>query len=186
MPDGLAPAAYTVLLVAYDAATGQPIAPAPLNAAPVMPPGAVLGRVEVQPPASPPVRRPAAAEFGPIALVRGQTPATAIAPGGAIPVELLWQVRAAAPALVTVVQLLGPQGELAASLETPMRCGPPEVPACAVGQLILERHTLTLPADLQPGPRRLIVGVYVQADGRRLLTGRADHYLVKEILIQAE
>jgi len=149
-----------------------------------MPPGAVLGHLKVHPPASPPPQRPAVADFGPVALIAASTPATTIAPGGAIPVELLWQVRAAPPELVTVVQLLGPDGQLAANLEVPMLCGQPDSPACAAGQLTLEHHTLTLPSDIAPGPHRLIVGVYTQADGRRLLTGGADHYVVREILVQ--
>ncbi len=184
VPEGLPPGTYTVLLVAYDAATGQPLSFTPLNGTTVMPPGAVLGHLKVHPPASPPLRRSAAAEFGPVALIAATTPATTIAPGGAIPVELLWQVRSAPAELVTVVQLLGPEGELAANLEAPMLCGQPDSPACAAGQLVLERHTLTLPPDLQSGPRRLIVGVYTQADGRRLLAGGADHYDVKEVLVQ--
>jgi uncharacterized membrane protein len=184
VPEGLAPGTYTVLLVAYDAATGQPLSFTPLNGTTVMPPGVVLGHFKVHPPASSPPRRPAVAEFGPVALIAATTPATTIAPGGAIPVELLWQVREAPPELVTVVQLLGPEGELAANLETPMLCGQSDVLTCAPGQLNLEHHTLTLPPDLQPGPRRLIVGVYTRADGRRLMTGGADHYEVREILIQ--
>ncbi len=184
VPEGLPPGTYTVLLVAYDAVTGQPLALTPLNGTTVMPPGAVLGHVKVHPPASLPPRRPAVAEFGPIALIAATTPATTIAPGGAIPVELLWQTREAPPELVAVVQLLGPDGELAANLEAPMACSGPDTPACAAGQMILERHILTLPPDLQPGPHRLIIGVYTQADGRRLLTAGADHYEVKEILVR--
>ncbi len=184
VPEGLPPGTYTVLLVAYDAVTGQPFSLTPLNGTTVMSPGAVLGHIKVHPPASSPPRRLAVAEFGPVALIAATTPATTIAPGGAIPVELLWQTREAPPELVTVVQLLGPDGELAANLEAPMGCGGPDTPACATGQMILERHTLTLPPDLQPGPRRLIVGIYTQADGRRLLTGGADHFEVKEILVE--
>lgn len=184
VPESLPPGTYTVLLVAYDADTGQPLSFTPLNGTTLMPPGAVLGHLKVHPPASPPARRQAVAEFGPVALIAATTPATTIAPGGAIPVELLWQMRAVPPELVTVVQLLGPDGELAANLETPMLCGQPDSPGCADGQLNLEHHTLTLPPDLQPGPRRLIVGVYTSPDKTRLTAGKADYYMVKEILVE--
>ncbi|OIO95812.1 MAG: hypothetical protein AUK03_04785 [Anaerolineae bacterium CG2_30_64_16] len=59
----------------------------------------------------------------------------------------------------------------------------------AAGELVRDRHTLGLPADLPAGDYRLIVGVYRAADRVRLETkvgwfGKSDHWMVKRLEIQ--
>ena len=47
--------------------------------------------------------------------------------------------------------------------------------AWAAGETFDDAHSLNLPATLPPGPYSLLVGLYDPVDGRRLLTGDADH-----------
>ena len=59
----------------------------------------------------------------------------------------------------------------------------------AAGELVRDRHTLTLPADLAPGAYRLIVGVYRAADRARLETqaglfGKHDHWVVTTVNVK--
>ncbi len=183
-PEGTAPGEYRVVLVAYDAATGQPLKLTPINGATAAEPGLLLGTLTIAAPSEPPAPRPARAEFGPVALVEARTPVTAIAPGGQIPVELLWQARAATDDLVVVVQLLREDGSLAANLEA-RPAGPPSS-EWAPGELVRDRHTLAVPPDLAPGRYRLIVGLYRAADGGRLMTrsgllGQRNHHVIGEI-----
>jgi uncharacterized membrane protein len=185
-PEGTAPGTYEVIVVAYDAGTGQPLAPAPLNGAAERAPGLLLGTLTVTPPAEPPVPRPARAGFGPVALIEAQTPVTAIAAGGQIPVELLWQSRAPAGDLIVVLQLLREDGSLAANLEESPARGRRPSSQWSAGELVRDEHTLSVPPHIEPGTYRLIVGLYDATDGRRLpasagLFGRSDHHEIRAV-----
>ena len=185
VPEGTAPGEYQVVLVVYDAATGQPLAGVPVNGAVAAPPGLLLGRVTVERPATQPLPGPALAEFGPLALLEASTPVTAISPGGAVPVNLLWQARQApGEPLVVVVQALDQSGKVVANLEEQPASGRYPTQNWQPGELVRDRHALVLPADLPPGSYRLIVGVYEQAGGQRLKTGNQDYYTIKEIRLQ--
>ena len=82
-----------------------------------------------------------------------------------MPVELLWQAaEAPGEPLVVVVQLQDAAGRVAAGLEAQPLDGRYPTQNWAAGELVRDRHTLTLPADLAPGAYRLIVGVYRAAD----------------------
>ncbi len=171
VPEGTVPGDYDLVLVVYDANTGQPLAGQPLDGAQAADPGVVLGRVTVERPEGAPAQKPAQAEFGPLALIEAHTPVTELSPGGRIPVDLLWQARSdPAETLVVVVQALDADGVVAANIEEQPLSGRYPTAGWQPGELVRDRHTLPLPADLAPGRYRLIVGVYRAADGRRLTT----------------
>ena len=164
MPAGTPPGQYAVELVVYDPATGQTW-PAQAGDQTLTPNGLRLGDVTVVRPDLSPPMQPALATFGPLALIEATSPATTVAPGGQIPVDLLWQAAdAPGEPLVVVTQLLDAAGQVAAGLEAQPLDGRYPTQSWAAGELVRDRHTLALPADLTPGAYRLIVGVYRVAD----------------------
>ena len=77
-------------------------------------------------------------------------------------------------------------GRVVAGLEAQPLDGRYPTQNWAAGELVRDRHTLTLPADLAPGAYRLIVGVYRAADRARLETkvglfGKSDHWVVTTV-----
>ena len=105
VPAGTPPGQYAVELVVYDPATVQPW-PAQAGDLALTPNGLRLGEVTVVRPDPSPPMQPALATFGPLALIEASSPATTVAPGGQIPVELLWQAAdAPGKPFVVVVQL---------------------------------------------------------------------------------
>ncbi len=186
IPIGTPPDRYAVELVVYDPATGQPWEV--LRGAPAATPGGVrLGEVAVVRPAEARAARRPLARFGPLALIEAHSPATTVTAGDRIPLELLWQATdAPAEPLVVVVQLLDRQDRPVASLEEEPTAGRYPTHRWATGELVRDRHVLTLPADLAPGTYRLIVGVYRAADRVRFtvrtgLLGARDYWAVKTI-----
>jgi hypothetical protein len=191
IPAGTPPGDYTLALLVYDPATGKPWQPQDYRERLVaIRDGLNLGRVTISRPRNTDVRAPLA-RFGPLALVSATSPATTVAPGGQVPVELLWQATSAPDEpLVVVVQLLGPGDRLAANLEEQPVLGLYPTERWAAGELVADRHTLDLPADIPPGGYRLIVGVYRAADRVRLKTQAGlfterDHWLVKRVTVRS-
>jgi uncharacterized membrane protein len=205
VPPGTPPGKYVVELVVYDPAAGTPW-PAQSDRLATTPNGLRLGEVTVERP-SPKARsdafrrrgagatevattNKALARFGRLALIEATSPATTVAPGGQIPVELLWQAtEAPGEPLVVVTQLLDAAGNVAAGLEAQPLDGRYPMQNWAAGELVRDRHTLALPADLKPGAYRLIVGVYRAADRGRLETrvglfGTSDHWQVTTVQVK--
>ena len=189
MPAGTPPGQYAVELVVYDPATGQPW-PAQAGDLALTPNGLRLGEVTVVRPEPSPPMQPALATFGPLALIEATSPVTRIAPGGQVPVELLWQaVDAPGEPFVVVMQLQDAAGRVVAGLEAQPLDGRYPTQSWAAGELVRDRHTLALPADLAPGAYRLIVGVYRAADRVRLeskagLLGKSDHWVVTTVNVK--
>ena len=191
MPAGTAPGRHDLTLVVYDPQTGQPLPAA--SPAGATGDAAILGQVEVVRPAEPPLLQPALADFGPLRLVEVSSPAEAISPGDAVPVDLLWQAApdSAGAALVVVVQLLDEDGQVAASLEAEPLAGRYPTSEWQPNELVRDRHVLAVPDTAPAGTYRLIVGLYRAADGQRLpaaggLFGltRRTAMIVREIIVQ--
>ena len=131
--------------------------------------------------------QPALATFGSLALIKATSPVTEIAPGGQVPVDLLWQAaEVPREPLVVVVQLQDAAGHVVAGLEAQPLDGRYPTQNWTAGELVRDRHTLSLPADLPPGAYRLIVGLYRAADRTRLerrtgLLGKSDHWVVTTV-----
>lgn len=191
VPAGTAPGPYELVLVVYDPQTGQALAAT--TAAGATGELAVLGEVEVVLPSQPPALQPALADFGPVRLVQAGSPAEVISPGDAIPVDLLWQAAPgfAGEPLVVVVQLLDEDGEVAASLEAEPLGGRYPTKQWLPGELVRDRHILTVPEGVSPGPYWLIVGLYRAADGQRLTVrsrtlqpGKQDATTIRKVVIR--
>jgi len=94
---------------------------------------------------------------------------TANLPGGNAEVTLYWQT---AGPLVTgykvFVQLLTPDGQLAAQSDSIPAGGVRPTTGWLPGEIITDAHTLPLPPDLPPGTYRLIAGLYNPITGARL------------------
>ena len=142
VPAGTPPGQYAVELVVYDPATGKPW-PAQAGDLALTPNGLRLGEVTVVRPDPSPPMQPALATFGPLALIEATSPATTVAPGGQVPVELLWQAaEAPGEPLVVVVQLQDAAGRVVAGLEAQPLDGRYPTQAWAAGELVRDRHTL--------------------------------------------
>ncbi len=191
IPAGTTPGIYDLALVVYDPQTGQPLDA--VTSGGQSDSQAMLGQVEVTRPAQPQAAQPAQGDFGPLRLVEAATPAAAVSPGDAIPVELLWQ---AAPdfvpePLVVVVQLLDGAGNVAASLEAEPLNGRYPTTQWQPGELVRDRQVLAVPDGVAPGTYRLIVGLYRAADGQRLPTpsgllglAKRDFFTAQEIEVR--
>ena len=189
VPAGTPPGQYAVELVVYDPATGKPW-PAQAGDLPLTPNGLRLGEVNVNRPDPSPPMQPALTTFGPLALIEATSPVTTIAPGGRVPVELLWQAaEAPGEPFVVVTQLQDAAGRVAAGLEAQPLDGRYPTQSWIAGELVRDRHTLTLPADLAPGAYRLIVGLYRATDRARLeskagLLGKSDHWAITTVEVK--
>jgi hypothetical protein len=191
VPPGTPPGKYTVELVVYDPATGTPWEPVGQDVAQARTPGGLaLGQITVQRPTSSGPILKSIGRFGALALVEAETPATTVAPGDEIPVELTWQ--AAQPPgepLVVVLQLLAAEGQVATGLEAQPLGGRYPTQTWQQGEVVRDRHVLSLPADMAPGSYRLIAGVYRPGDGQRLRTrsgpcGTSDAVAIKPIQVR--
>jgi hypothetical protein len=172
VPPGTPPGDYTVELVVYDPANGAPLEPTGDVSSVAQIPGVVaLAPVTVRRPETSGPTLPSLGQFGPLALVEAKTPATVVAPGDEVPVELLWQAaKAPGEPLVVVVQLLDQEGRVVAGLEAQPLEGRYPTQSWAEREVVRDRHTLTVPAGLVPGSYRLVAGVYRAADGQRFKT----------------
>ena len=139
VPAGTPPGQYAVELVVYDPATGQPW-PAQAGDLALTPNGLRLGEVTVLRTDPSPTMQPTLATFGPLALIEATSPVTEIAPGGQVPVDLLWQAaEAPVEPLVVVVQLQEPPVASSpgwrrsrSTAAIPRRTGPP-ANSCVTG-----------------------------------------------------
>ena len=154
------------------------------------PNGLRLGEVTVVRPDRSPPTQPTLATFGPLALIDAKSPVNEIAPGSQVPVDLLWQAaEVPREPLVVVMQLQDAAGHVVAGLEAQPLDGRYPTQNWTAGELVRDRHTLSLPADLAPGAYRLIVGVYRGADRIRLeskagLFGKRDHRVVTTVEVK--
>jgi hypothetical protein len=187
---GTLPGAYTLALLVYDPATGAAWPPQEYRERlAAVQDGLNVGLVTVTRARSDELR-PALARFGPLALVEASSPATAVSPGDAVPVELLWQaVEPPREPLVVVVQLLAAGDRLVANLEEEPAGGRYPTQQWAAAELVRDRHALGLPSDLAPGTYRLIVGIYRAEDRVRLKTrvsllGERDYFMLKRLSVE--
>lgn len=97
-------------------------------------------------------------------------------PGGTLAVELVWQVGAgwAGGALRGFVQLLTPDGRLAAGQDGAPGAGYAASMSWPPGLSVVDRRGLLLPADLPAGEYDVIAGLYDETTGQRLPVTDAD------------
>jgi hypothetical protein len=82
-------------------------------------------------------------------------------PGGSATVTLWWQAQGAIPDERSVlVHLLGPNGAIVAQADGAPAGGARPTPQWRTGDIVIDSHTLALPADLAPGEYTLAFGMY--------------------------
>jgi len=103
-------------------------------------------------------------------------------PGGRLSLLTVWRVESPPPGPLKVfVHLLDAGGRLRAQhdgLQSPPRGWSP-------GDLILQKHVLDLPGDLEPGDYTLQVGLYRAPDGPRLSACGTDRLVLTPITVEA-
>ncbi|MBI5565440.1 MAG: glycosyltransferase family 39 protein [Chloroflexi bacterium] len=100
-------------------------------------------------------------------------------PGETLTFDTLWLVtRPISPPLKIFIHLTTPDGKIAAQWDgLDVNVGTLET-----GDEFIQRHRLTLPADLPPGPYRVSLGVYHPGSGQRLVAQLADRTLDSVVL----
>ncbi len=108
-------------------------------------------------------------------LLAVETGDAAWPPGQPAIVTLTWQPKHALDRPYTVfVQLIGPDGQVAAQGDQPPLQGFYPSDRWLAGQPFVDRYTLTLPDALPPGDYRVVTGFYDPATGQRLPVVRSD------------
>jgi len=139
----------------------------------------VLGEVEVTTPQRslqrPDGLTPRADRFGDRVELIGYRLTGEAVVGGGLEVELAWQARETVDkALVVFVHLLGPDGLPAAQSDSVPAVGARPTTGWLPPEIIVDRHSLTLPETLAPGPYTLSIGLYDPATGVRVFVKSAD------------
>ena len=94
--------------------------------------------------------------------------------GDTIDVRLFWETTGPIREnYVAFVHLLDANGQLVAQHDSLPRAGAYPTTWWQPGQVIEDRHPLVLPPELSPGTYQLVVGLYQQANGERLLLQNA-------------
>jgi hypothetical protein len=84
-------------------------------------------------------------------------------------ITLFWQVTAPLDADYTVfLHMRDAADRTMAQADAPPLQGFYRTSAWQIGEILNDTHRLTLPADLKPGPYRIIVGLYDPQTGQRL------------------
>ncbi|MCL4301629.1 MAG: phospholipid carrier-dependent glycosyltransferase [Anaerolineae bacterium] len=106
--------------------------------------------------------------------------------GGAVmPVELHWQSQAALSENYHVfIHLVGQDGQLAAQADGQPVVWTRPTTTWAVGETIVDRYGLWLPAQTAPGQYQLRVGLYRPTDGRRLRLTTGEEWVKFTVLIE--
>ena len=121
---------------------------------------------------------------GVIVLERAAT-SPAVQADGVLPVALRWRATQPIAANYHVfVHLLDADGNRVAQSDGQPALWSRPTSGWSPGEVIEDRHALSLPADLAPGDYTLVVGLYTPLDGARLLTeGGADHVALATIRV---
>jgi hypothetical protein len=115
-----------------------------------------------------------------LARLVGYDVAQTASAGDTLPVTLSWLSLAETPVSYKVfVQLLDGAGRLVTGSDAVPAGWQRPTTGWIAGEYISDGHELSLPADLPPGSYQLLVGLYDQTGGRRLLTAKGqDAYLL--------
>ncbi len=104
--------------------------------------------------------------------IKLSTEATTSKQGQRFRINLIWKGQEKiAESYIIFVHLLDAKGNKVAQRDTPPQYGQLPTNKWEVGTLILDDQSLNLPANLPPGVYTVKMGVYNQADGKRLSIG---------------
>ena len=111
-------------------------------------------------------------------------------PGDTLELRLIWMARAELERAYSVfIHLTDQQSNIVAQQDCPPGAGTLPTTSWVTGEVVDDRHSLTLPPDLAAGSYDLRVGLYDPLTGRRLPpVGNAsglqpDHIILKEIIV---
>jgi hypothetical protein len=152
--------------VTLEDAEGRPLGPAATDLGIVEVAARDLSQLLLTPPL---VDRTLDFTVGEIAELIGVDAPAAAAPGEPLDVALVW--RALAPsrsAYKVTVQLLDESGRPVAQHDSEPAAGTRPTTGWVPEEIIVDRHSLTLPEDLAPGRYRLVAAVYHPVTGARL------------------
>ncbi len=130
--------------------------------------------------ASLPEQPDVAARFGDtIGLTRASIAPASVAPGGSVVITIVWLALAPSPDDYTVfIHARDAANATVGQADGQPAAGTVPTTAWKPGDLLWDRHTISLPPTAKAGPYRVVVGLYRHADLKRLpaqlSTGRAD------------
>ena len=113
----------------------------------------------------------------------GASPA---ARGQALLLDLIWRAdRPLDEAYTVFVHLVDVDGRVVADADSPPFSGLFTTNRWQVGQVLRDRHTLKIPADLAPGNYTVEIGMYLPATGARLpIDGAADKITLAKVSVR--
>ena len=104
-----------------------------------------------------------------IELTGYDLPVKAWQPGDIVPLTLFWQASQALPADYSVfVHLVGSDGQIVAQTDSGPAGGSRPTGSWQPGEAIVDRHGLSLPAEIASGEYQIRVGLYLPSTGGRL------------------
>jgi hypothetical protein len=114
---------------------------------------------------------------------------TAIARGQSLNLDLFWRAERAVTESYTVfAHLTDASGRVVTTIDSPPYDGMFPTNRWTVGEIVRDRHTLQVPANLAPGEYGIEVGMYLLATGQRLPieteSNRADKIALTRIRVQ--
>jgi 4-amino-4-deoxy-L-arabinose transferase-like glycosyltransferase len=182
-PDAEGPILLDVVAGLHDLASGERLPTRDAAGSPVEYP--VIGAVKLSGSghAAPSYEDEAVFQGG-LALAGYDLSETALTPGAALDVTLIWDAAGPLPVDYTVfVHLVDEAGQIAAQGDAPPRGGRYPTTTWGAGERFPDPHTLALPADLPPGAYALLVGLYDPLSGARLpLEAGGDHVRLGQIV----
>lgn len=177
IPDGTPPGLYLLQTGLYDLETGQRL---PVSGGEPATRACPLGGVRVRgsPPPPPAVRLEE--RFAEGIILAGYDLTVS---GGQVVVSLQWRTERPLGHDYTVfVQLLDRTDRVVAQSDSEPAGGALPTSSWLPGEVVADRHVLTLPAGLPGGPYRLIAGLYLWQTGERLpVASGGDHVLLRQL-----
>jgi hypothetical protein len=130
--------------------------------------------------APPDVAFPAGIDFAEVAQLVGYDVTQTAGPGETLPVTLSWLSLGETPVSYKIfVQLLDGEGRRVTGSDAIPAGWERPTTGWIAGEYIADYHELLLPTDLPPGSYQLLVGLYDESSGQRLITAEGqDAYLL--------
>jgi hypothetical protein len=99
---------------------------------------------------------------------------------------LFWRAETEIDTAYTVfIQLLNESGQVVAQIDAPPQGGAAPTTTWLPGEILPDAYSLPLPANLPPGPYRLITGLYRPDTGARLpVAGGGDFVELSPLTVQ--
>lgn len=182
-PEALTPGLYRLELSLYDPDTLEPLpARDMLSGAQLAAPIPVAYTHVGDAPSAPIGPTPNATLGGQLLLQSAALPVEPVSAGGTLEIPVAWQALAPLDADYTLfVHLLDAGGRLVAQHDKPPFDGFLPTRLWKPGDTLVDIFTLTLPANLAPGPYQLVAGAYLPATGTTLAVRMGEQEVGAEV-----